>query len=137
MPKLGNCLEIYTCAQAVPKHVYTSIVQGVAKFEHKLGTSLGTCVHFQAVSKLGALQLLQHCTCCSHCFSIRWCYRSNKLHESYILPWGWSCKLMLYTRPLCKMITPVGKENGKKPYLNTSDHNTYPAPKILLLLSLW
>ena len=67
VPKLGNCLEMYTCAQAVPKPVCTSSVQEVAKQQlqctrsvqacthaaHKLATGLGTYVHCQPVSKLG------------------------------------------------------------------------------------
>ena len=50
MPKLGNCLEMYTCAQAVPKHVYS--VQAVSMLCTNLALAWAR-VHFQAVSKLG------------------------------------------------------------------------------------
>ena len=67
VPKLGNCLKMYTCAQArVQACIHfqctrsgqavlqcTRSVQPCAHAVHKLGTGLGTCVHFQAVSKLG------------------------------------------------------------------------------------
>ena len=67
VPKLGNCLEMYTCAQARAQACIhfpcprsgqavlqcTRSVQACAHAVHKLGTGLGTCVHFQAVSKLG------------------------------------------------------------------------------------
>ena len=77
VPKLGNCLEMYTCAQARAQFVHnmcTSLdtpctlehcLDTPCTLEHCLdtpctlevytclGTGLGTCVHFQAVSKLG------------------------------------------------------------------------------------
>ena len=56
MLKLGNCLEMYTCAQASAQACKqlqcTRSVQAGTHAMHKLGTGLGTCVHFQAVSKL-------------------------------------------------------------------------------------
>ena len=73
--------------------VYTCLGTG-------LGTGLGTCVHFQAVFKLGHSNFYSSAHV-AHISSLKWCYRSNKLHASYILPLGWSCKLMLYTRLLC------------------------------------
>ena len=57
VPKLGNCLEMYTCAQASAQFVHrmcTSLVTPCTLEVYAcLGTGLGTCVHFQAVSKLG------------------------------------------------------------------------------------
>ena len=66
VPKLGNCLEMYTCTQARAQFVHSmctsldtpcTLVHCLAtpctpKVYTCLGTGLGTCVHFQAVSKL-------------------------------------------------------------------------------------
>ena len=69
VPKLGNCLEMYTCAQACVQFVHSmctnldtpctlELLPKLAtpctlELYTCLGTDLGTCVHFQAVSKLG------------------------------------------------------------------------------------
>ena len=145
MPKLGNCLEMYTCAQAVPKLCPSMYTPPVYKEWPNLNTNwaLAWALAWAHVYISKQFPSLGHSNFYSiaHAAHIASLYSGVIKVTSYmkvtILPWGWSCKLMLYTRPLCKMITPVGKENGKKPYLNTSDHNTYLAPKILLLLSLW
>jgi len=113
VPKLGNCLEMYTCAQAVPKHVYTSrsgqavLVAPVYKECPSLNTHcaqighwLGHMCTFPSSFKLGHSNFYSSAHV-AHISSLKWCYRSNKLHASYILPLGWSCKLMLYTRLLC------------------------------------
>ena len=68
VPKLGNCLEMYTCAQPSVQFVHSMCINMdtpctlklllghplyTAELYTCLCTGLGTCVHFQAVSKLG------------------------------------------------------------------------------------
>ena len=57
VPKLGNCLEMYTRAQAHVQFVNSTCTSldtpCTLEVYTCLGTGLGTCVHFQAVSKLG------------------------------------------------------------------------------------
>ena len=56
VPKLGNCLEIHKCTQASAQLVHSMCTSldtpCTLELYTCLGTSLGTCVHFQAVSKL-------------------------------------------------------------------------------------
>ena len=78
VPKLGNCLEMYTCAQASAQ-LCTACVQAWTFLAHwsyclatpctlEVYTCLGTAwarVHFQAVSKLGHsifYSSVPHCT---------------------------------------------------------------------------
>ena len=95
VPKLGNCLEIYTCSQARAQACIhfqcTRSGQACAHAVHKLGTGLGTCVHFQAVSKLGH----------SNFYSRAQCYASDNLETDHDLfmrfSATWSLCLRVYT----------------------------------------
>ena len=60
VPKLGNCLEMYTCAQACIHFQSTRSGQACTHAVYKLGTGLGMCT-FQGSFQAWALQLLQQC----------------------------------------------------------------------------
>ena len=53
MPKLGNCLEMYTCRSQCPicaQHVVYKLGHSLYTEAIYMRIGLGTCVHFQAVS---------------------------------------------------------------------------------------